>query len=1421
MTDGFGSESGATAYRNKYSYVEHSDQAKGLLVSPVTQMDLFPSGKTTNYLLLLWLNQFVSLVRTKKHTGNCIRPTHLTFAGSDVNSVPAWNKVPTAPHPSQSFIVVLLLRAQFELQASSHPNRSAGFNDQQCQVGMVKGQVRAKSSVRNGLTTTHWVYGLLHSIIFFLSLLNLTCATQIIHFQMDEEKPPGYLVGLLLKHLPDLILTTAGKLAFRPIQQGHSHLFTVGPTDGRIQLADRIDRETLCPYSEQAQNPNSREGSDCQLSFTVNLLLIKPSITEIGDVLRIQVQVNDIDDNKCFFTPDNRQTVTVPENTPPNNLLPIPLNQPCDIDTGEGNGLDIDRIMLVAGDGTSQSSDTNLFSLRINKTGSLTKPFSIYLIVNNQLDYETKSRYSLIVEAGGGTNANCQLQLNVEVTDLNDHSPRFTQNYSSIQIPETASLNVPIYTVSAFDSDSGNLYSQLIYELDPFVSSHVKSTFRIDRNNGSVFLRRPLNYRKQSVYDIPLIVRNPQPDSAQSGLSADNRFFDRAQLHVSVIDVNDKSPSISVYAPEGEEFISIPEHSTDFPLDFAVVSVTDEDTGPSGLINCTLEPEAMDRFKLTLISNSNEEDSLRRGYKRSAFHMVSRNAHSPVEVIYKLSALKSFDREVTPQLSLKIICEDSGNPRLSAEHTVRIQVEDKNDHAPHFNQTKWKLNVNEDSDPRRARVHYFIEQIVADDEDEGVNAQITYSLQENTPVPYFKVNKSTGTISSLGTLDREQTDHHHFILIATDGGQPPLTGSTTVDIFVRDYNDEVPVFDKPVYEFHVSENRDFGEFVGSLQATDKDLGPNSILHFRLEYMASAYGHGTKSVTRNLAEKLPFDIASYFDTSRNTYEIRIYTNRVIDREANRRENTANRDIMLLDEQMFGGDTINSGANGQTFRGYKFWVIGEDEGVPRQRGQALFTVRVDDVNDEAPEFQNPRGNSSTVSLSYLEKPGHKIIQIFAIDADEGVNGTVRYELESVRAYNYTSPAPNADDHESLTVKRTNTRDLFTIHPIDGMLRLNKALTKLDLNSVYQLVVVARDLGIPQSLRTATSLFIHVDDTDPVGDEAADYSLITPDDVYGYKPDEGSSVNLYIIIAIVAISFLISAILISGICIALRRRKINTNKQSDATPREDNRRSSMSGCQYQPTYKANRIHTKEIIDSTDEVSDEIASLSKCMKNGNQKDEIALKSLIYSQDVQSPVSKPLIAYSPPVMQVVGMESLTSTLSSSELQAMGFVSTNVDKTNPTVLNSPSSETDSYPLPTGAIILCSPETAQHVDTSAYTSPNQLLSKMITEPQQIYGQPVTVLSCAHTMEIQHLCLHQKQKKRSSLGSIDQDSGNGDSLDNNTQPTLPVSKSIWVPTPIALSTETSGQPFTLPLVHVYTPLSCVTEAENSAASSSVNN
>lgn len=86
--------------------------------------------------------------------------------------------------------------------------------------------------------------------------------------------------------------------------------------------------------------------------------------------------------------------------------------------------------------------------------------------------------------------------------------------------------------------------------------------------------------------------------------------------------------------------------------------------------------------------------------------------------------------------------------------------------------------------------------------------------------PYF----SPGLLLLSAPLDYEAQRLHHLTIRAVDHGRPPLSSTQTFTVEVGDVNDRSPVFSQTIYNASVAENRDPGEPVVRVSATDDDSG---------------------------------------------------------------------------------------------------------------------------------------------------------------------------------------------------------------------------------------------------------------------------------------------------------------------------------------------------------------------------------------------------------------------------------------------------------------------------------------------------------------------------------------------------------------------------------------------------------------------
>jgi len=189
----------------------------------------------------------------------------------------------------------------------------------------------------------------------------------------------------------------------------------------------------------------------------------------------------------------------------------------------------------------------------------------------------------------------------------------------------------------------------------------------------------------------------------------------------------------------------------------------------------------------------------------------------------------SFDREVTSQVTFQFrvtnVAPGCGTPDF-VDGTVVITILDRNDNPP-----VW-VPIPAITLQECVGITTAITYVRPTDADINENGRIYYRFGENHDED-FQIDHETGDIRVFQQLDRERMDSYSFQVIATDGGDPPLSASTLLTVTITDCNDNTPVCPESVATFTVSENNPAGVAVGSFLATDHDIGTNAQLTFRI------------------------------------------------------------------------------------------------------------------------------------------------------------------------------------------------------------------------------------------------------------------------------------------------------------------------------------------------------------------------------------------------------------------------------------------------------------------------------------------------------------------------------------------------------------------------------------------------------------
>ena len=124
----------------------------------------------------------------------------------------------------------------------------------------------------------------------------------------------------------------------------------------------------------------------------------------------------------------------------------------------------------------------------------------------------------------------------------------------------------------------------------------------------------------------------------------------------------------------------------------------------------------------------------------------------------------------------------------------------------------------------------MIFQVRATDADYGKNSIITYSLVPSEYTTKFSINASSGNITVIGNLDRENTSEITLRISATDG---TFTVTSELFVIITDANDNGPIFKKCEAQVILQKPASPQTQLFNVSATDADSGSNAIIEYSI------------------------------------------------------------------------------------------------------------------------------------------------------------------------------------------------------------------------------------------------------------------------------------------------------------------------------------------------------------------------------------------------------------------------------------------------------------------------------------------------------------------------------------------------------------------------------------------------------------
>ncbi|KAG8579402.1 hypothetical protein GDO81_010869 [Engystomops pustulosus] len=402
---------------------------------------------------------------------------------------------------------------------------------------------------------------------------------------------------------------------------------------------------------------------------------------------------------------------------------PVALVQVSDVDEGENAAV----TCVVARDVPFQLK-------QVSDTGTDSKK-KYFLQTTTPLDYESVKEYTIEIVAvdSGNPPLSSTNSLKVQVTDVNDNAPIFTQSLMEVTFKENNSPDDIVMEVSASDADSGS-NAQISYSI--LADPTTRGIFSINPDSGLIRVNTVLDREAVEQYNFHVVAADKGTPSLKG----------TASVVITVLDCNDNDPKFMLNGYNFSVMENMPRLS---PV--GMVTVIDADKGENAQYHLTVEPDTGE--------------------------FVIQNGTGTI-----LSSI-SFDREHQSTYTFRLKAVDGGDPPRSSYVGVTINVLDENDNAPVIvvpsNSSYFYLTP---STPPGTQVN----KVRAEDMDTGVNAELHYTIASGNPFDLFQITPAGGEVTLEKQILRKHHGLHRLVVRVNDKGKPSRHGTALVHFFINE-----------------------------------------------------------------------------------------------------------------------------------------------------------------------------------------------------------------------------------------------------------------------------------------------------------------------------------------------------------------------------------------------------------------------------------------------------------------------------------------------------------------------------------------------------------------------------------------------------------------------------------------------------------
>ncbi|XP_030621432.1 protocadherin Fat 1 [Chanos chanos] len=540
-----------------------------------------------------------------------------------------------------------------------------------------------------------------------------------------------------------------------------------------------------------------------------------------------------------------------------------------------------------------------------------------------QADRVSKYEFDVVTN-----NKRTRAKVIVNIIDVNNNAPKFQRSSYEASVDENVPVGTSILTVSASDLDDGEngyvTYSIINTTPQPFQIDYftgvISTVMDLDCElmPSKYFLRIRASdwgapFRREAETMVSITLNN---------LNDNKPLFENIDCDVTVprsLGVGEQIMGIS--AIDADDLGAV-QYEIRAGNDMSIFDL-DPSSGVLSLKKSLNDDETAKLSQHTLQITAND------GEMSSAVMLVNITVVNTLNKVHSKCVETGVLRDLAGMLLFGTKLQSYKEPEDAFANIHSI-----NSDAPRFmDSTPGLIEVKED-----LPVGSSIVLLRATDADSGFNGKLLFVISGGDTDSCFTIESDSGLLKIYEPLDRETTNRYVLNITVYDLGLPQRYSSHNLEIKVLDVNDNSPQFLQDGYTVNINENTAVGTDIIQLEATDKDLGINGVVRYKL-----------------LTET---------------------------------------DKFIIDEET-GIVTVNGPLDREVIPFYSLIVAAQDMATeePQMVSTVLLTITLEDDNDNAPVF---------IPLYYHIKVredipvGTLVLWLEAYDPDLGQSGQVRYSL-----------------------------------------------------------------------------------------------------------------------------------------------------------------------------------------------------------------------------------------------------------------------------------------------------------------------------------------------------------------------------------------------------------------------------------------